>query len=572
MAGRHYPNGRRRRRPSVWVLGMLLVVALVGWFTYDVLHNQLDAAPCDSKTVVKVAAAPDIAPAVAQVGRRVSAEGGEGCYQVRVTSRESAEVAESVAVTDGTERPDVWIPESTLSLRNGQETGAWDTPVVGTSIAGSPVVLAVAESEASKLGWPNNSLTWDQVIGPGPASGKGSLTVGFPDPARDPVGVATLLGLRKLLKTAPKSASTVALRALSANTVAKRSELAARLPGAANSDKPLTAFPTSEYDVLRYNAHRSGSPLVAVYPDPQVKSAVPTLDYPYAVLPEIPNDERAAAKKFLDRLFDRDSREALGDAGFRTPDGKALRDRPRDRRTTADAIAATATPKPPEVEGVLNVWAAVNLSGRLQVLLDVSGSMNEQVPGTGKSRMQTTTEAAVAGTKLFSPVTKFGVWLYSTHLDGDRDYRELLPVKPLGEHLANGGVEKLRTVRAQTANTALYDAMLAAYRESTQNWEAGRINTVVVMTDGQDDNDSDITRDQLRTELRKLQNPRRPLKLIGIGIGPDVDAAELSALTEVTGGQAFVAPDPAKIGDVFYSALSLMLCQPPTCQPGTTGG
>jgi hypothetical protein len=551
---------------------MLLVVVLVGWLAFDVLRDQLDAAGCDSKTVVTVAAAPDIAPAVTQIGRRVSEEGGEGCYQVRVSSRESAEVAESVAVSDGTERPDVWIPESTLSLRRGEEAGAWDTPVTGTSIAGSPVVLAVAESEASKVGWPNKSLTWDQVIGRGLASGKGPLTVGFPDPVRDPVGAATLFGLQKLFKSAPKSATTVALRTLSANTVAKRSELAARLPGAAHSDKPLTAFPTSEHDVLRHNARRAGSPLVAVYPDPRVKSAVPTLDYPYTVLPEIPTDEREAAKRFLDRLFDHDSREALGDAGFRTPDGKALRDRPRDHRTTADPVTATATPKAPEVEGVLNAWAAVNLAGRLQVLLDVSGSMNEQVPGTGKTRMQTTIEAAVAGTKLFSPVTKFGVWLYSTHLDGDRDYRELLPVKPLGEQLANGAVEKLRNVRAEQTNTALYDAILAAYREATQNWEAGRINTVVVMTDGQDDNDSDITRDQLRDELRKLRDPRRPLKLIGIGIGPDVDAAELTALTKVTGGQAFVAPDPAKIGDVFYSALSLMLCQPPTCQPGTTGG
>jgi hypothetical protein len=553
------------------VLGTLLVLVLVGGLTFYVLRNQLDAAGCDSKTVVTVAAAPDIAPVVTQVGRRVSEEGGEGCYKVRVSSRESAEVAESVAVTDGTERPDVWIPESTLSLRRGQEAGAWKTPVTGTSIAGSPVVLAVAQSEASKLGWPNKSLTWDKVIGPDSASDKGSLAVGFPDPVRDPVGAATLFGLQELFKGAPEKASTVALRALSANTVPKRSELAARLPGAANSDKPLTAFPTSEYDVLAHNV-RQGSPLVAVYPDPQIESVVPTLDYPYAVLPEIPTDERDAAKKFLGRLFDRDSREELGDAGFRTPDGNALRDRPQDRRTTADPIAATAIPKAPEVEGVLNAWAAINLAGRLQVLLDVSGSMNEPVPGTGKTRMQTTIEAAVAGTKLFSPVTKFGVWLYSTHLDGDRDYRELLPVKPLGEQLANGAVEKLRTVRAQTANTALYDAMLAAYRDSTQNWEAGRINTVVVMTDGQDDNDSDITRDQLRAELRKLQNPRRPLRLIGIGIGPDVDAAELTALTKVTGGQAFVAPDPTKIGDVFYSALSLMLCQPPTCKPNNTGG
>lgn len=569
MAGRHYPDGQQRRRSSALVLVILLVVVLVGWLTYDVLRDQLNAAACDSKTVVTVAAAPDIAPVVTQIGRRVSEEGGEGCYQVRVSSRESAEVAESVAVTNGTERPDVWIPESSLALRRGQEAGAWNTPVTGTSIAGSPVVLAVAESEASKRGWPNKSLTWDQVIGPG-ASGKGSLAVGFPDPVRDPVGAATLFGLQDLFKGAPK-ASTVALRALSANTVTKRSDLAARLPGESNSDKPLTAFPTSEYDVLRHNA-RQGSPLVAVYPDSQVKSVVPTLDYPYVVLPEIPTDERGAAKKFLGRLFDRDSREALGDAGFRTPDGKALRDRPRDERTTADPVTATATPKAPEVEGVLNAWAAINLAGRLQVLLDVSGSMNEQVPGTGKTRMQTTIEAAVAGTKLFSPVTKFGVWLYSTHLDGDRDYRELLPVKPLGEQLANGAVPKLRAVRAEQANTALYDAMLAAYRDSTQNWEAGRVNTVVVMTDGQDDNDSDITRDQLRTELRKLQNPRRPLRLIGIGIGPDVNAAELTAITKVTGGQAFVAPDPTKIGDVFYSALSLMLCQPPTCQPDTPGG
>jgi hypothetical protein len=554
------------------VLVMSLVVVLAGWFTFDILRDQLGSAGCDSKTVVTVAAAPDIAPVVTQVGKRVSEEGGDGCYKVRVTSRESAQVVESVAVSDGTERPDVWIPESTLSLQRGQEAGAWNTRVTGTPIASSPVVLAVAEPKASELGWPDEPLTWEQMIGPGSASDKGSLTVGFPDPTSDSVGAATLFGLERLLEGAPESASAVALRALSANTVTKRSELAARLPGTSNSDKPLTAFPASETDVLRHNARRSGTPLVAAYPEPQVKSAVPTLDYPYVVLPKTPNDERQAAEKFLDRLLDGDSKEVLGDAGFRTPDGKTPRDPGRDRHTTADRITATPTPKAQEVEGVLNAWAAINLSGRLQVLLDVSGSMNEPVPGTGKTRIQTTVEAAVAGTKLFSPVTKFGVWLYSTRLDGDRDYRELMPVKPLGEQLANGAVEKLRSVRAEQANTALYDAMLAAYRDSTQNWEAGRINTVVVMTDGQDDNDSDINRDQLRTELRKLQNPNRPLKLIGIGIGPDVDAAELTALTKVTGGQAFVAPDPTKIGDVFYSALSLMLCQPPTCQPDTAGG
>ena len=30
--------------------------------------------------------------------------------------------------------------------------------------------------------------------------------------------------------------------------------------------------------------------------------------------------------------------------------------------------------------------------------------------------------------------------------------------------------------------------------------------------------------------------------------------------------------DPTKIGDVFYAALSKMLCQPPLCKPPTGGG
>jgi hypothetical protein len=555
------------------VLGVLLVVVLVGWVTFDVLRDQLGVSGCDSKTVITVAAAPDIAPIVNQVGRRVSGEGGEGCYKVRVSGRESADVAESLAVSDGTERPDVWIPESTLSLQRGQQAGAWDVPVTGTSIASSPVVLAVSESVAFELGWPDESLSWDQVVGPGSVSDKGSLAVGFPDPVRDPVGVATLFGLQELTKGAPESAGTVALRQLSANTVAQRSELFARLPGTTSSDEPLGAFPTSEHEVLRHNARQSGSPLVAVYADPQVARAVPALDYPYVVLPDTPDDDRAAGERFLDRLLDRDSAEALADAGFRTPDGKALRDRSQDRRITAEPMNSAPTPSTQSVEQVLNAWAAINLTGRLQVLLDVSGSMNEPVPGTGKTRMQITIEAAVAGLGLFKPTTKIGLWLYSTRLDGGQDYRVLMPVRPLSEQLADGGVAKLRAVQAQAGgNTALYDAILAAYRDSVQNWEAGRINTVIVMTDGKDDNASDITRAQLLTELGKLQNPRRPLKLIGIGIGPDVNAAELTAITKSTGGQAFIATDPTKIGDVFYAGLSLMLCQPPSCQPNTSGG
>ncbi|HEU5107523.1 MAG TPA: VWA domain-containing protein, partial [Micromonosporaceae bacterium] len=273
------------------------------------------------------------------------------------------------------------------------------------------------------------------------------------------------------------------------------------------------------------------------------------------------------------QLINQESSELLADAGFRTPDGKTLRDRSQNKRTTAAPLTPLPAPEAGQVAQALNSWASVNLSGRLQVLLDVSGSMNEEVPGTGATRMRFTTEAAAEGLKLLKSTTKLGMWLFSTKLDGDKDYTVLLPVRPVSEQLSGGAVDRLRGVKAvPNGSTALYDTILAAYQDGRKSWEPGRINAVVVLTDGKDDNASDITRDQLLAELAKLQDPQRPLPLIGIGIGPDVDQGELKTIAEATAGQAFLAADPSQIGKVFYAALSRMVCQPPACQPGVGAG
>jgi hypothetical protein len=545
---------------------VLLVVALVLWFSVDYLIKHLRPSGCGSTTTISVVANPDMAPIVTAAGRKVSEQDGADCYKVNVASKDSAATADALVVSDGSERPDVWIPESTMWLQRAQDKGAWSVPVTGTSIASSPVVLAVAESTAGELGWPGKELSWGEVIGPNARS----MTVGFPDPAKDPVGVSALIGLQALTKGAadPGGAGTAAMRKLSPNTVSQTSELFARLPGGTSPAEPLAAFPTSENALLRHNVRQEGSRLVAAYADP----AVPALDYPYVVLPDTPEGKRKAAEKFLDKLIDQETSEALADAGFRTPDGKALRDRSQDKRTSSRPMTPTRLPDAATVEQILNNWAAVNLSGRVQVLLDVSGSMNEPVPGTPFTRMAVTIQAATAGLGLFKPNTKLGMWLFSTKLDGDKDYKVLLPVKTMTEQLASGALDAIRGVKAvPNGATGLYDTVLAAYQDGRQNWEPGRINTIVVLTDGKNEDPNGISLDQLLAELGKLQDPRRPLRVIGIGIGPGVDPAELKKIAEATGGQAFTTPDPTKIGDVFYAALSKMLCQPPTCKP-TSGG
>ncbi|MFC4854199.1 substrate-binding and VWA domain-containing protein [Actinophytocola glycyrrhizae] len=544
------------------VLCALLVLGLLGWFTYDFLSDRLRSASCDTTTRLNVTASPDIAPVIAGTARELSSE--DTCYSVQVSNRDSAATAEALVVSDGTEQPDVWIPDSTVWLQRADARGAFSGPVSGTSIASSPVTLGLTEDVAQRLGWPEKPLTWADALR------VGSLRLGMPDPALEPVGVSVLYGVHELLKAEPDPAAaiTTQLRSLSPNTLPSAADLFDRLPGSTSEETPLDGFFVSEAAVLRQNAKPNAVPVVAVYAQP----AVPALDFPYVVLPDTPEQKRAAAEKFLTVLMTQSTADSLSDAGFRTPDGEMLRKRGTEQRTSSARMTPAELPPPGEVDRLLNEWSGVNLSGRVQVLLDVSGSMAEPVPGTGRNRMAVTLQAAELGIGLMKPTTKIGVWLFSTNLDGDKDYQELLPVKPIAEHVGSDAFAKLRQVRArENGATGLYDSTLAAYQASRQNFEPGRINTLIVMTDGRNEDPNSISRDQLLAELAKLQDPQRPIRIVGIGIGPDIDVGELQAIAGATGGQAFTTPDPTKINDIFYAALSRVLCQPPSCEPEPGG-
>ena len=551
---------QRRVPPPVIVLSLLLVLAVGGWLGYDYLSTRLSTSECESPTTLSMAASPDIAPALLQAARSVPPDEESGCYRVDVSIRDSSATAQSLSLSDGTPRPDVWVPDSTQWLRRAQDTGAWNVPVSGTSVGMSPVVIALSEDIAQRFGWPDRTPTWGDIFG---AQGQ-SLNLGFPDPAVQPVGVAALLTMRQLIGAGPNTASAnvEAMRRLSRNTMTSTTDLFARLPGGTAGGEALNAFPTSENAVLRHNIRPSGTKVVAIYPD----TNTPTLDYPFVILPDTPEPRRAAAEKFLAYLLGNSARNALADAGFRGPDGQPLRNRAQDQRTTGQALPPIRLPEVEEVDHVLNEWAGANRSGRILTVLDISGSMNGTVPGTGRTRLDITLQAAEVGISLFKPTTDVGLWAFSTRLDGNKDYKEIVPIGPVRENL-EARVARMRALRAVAGGgTGLYDTVLAAYKDSRQSWTPGRINVVVLLTDGRDDdNGQGVNRGQLLDELAKAQDPRKPLPIIGIGIGPDIDLCELNEITEATGGKAYAAPDPTKIGDVFFSALSTMLCQPPSC-------
>ncbi|NUT96412.1 MAG: VWA domain-containing protein, partial [Saccharothrix sp.] len=420
--------GGARRAPAV-VFGVLLLLAVAAWI--GVPHLRFGSGDCAEVTTLSVSAAPEIAPAVEQAAQRLT------CAQVTVTARDSALVAENLTGVD------VWIPSSTTWLRRAQEGKSWDLPVRGTSVAMSPVVLGITEDAAADL---SSTPTFPEALD--------TLRVGLPDPARDPVGLSLVLAAHHLAPTG--TALTATLRRLSTTV--------------GTTDGPATAL--SEQALLKHN--RDGKRLLPVYPDPPV----PALDYPFTVLPDARH--RDTAQQLLSALLDQPP-----PADLRSPDGRA--------GWTPVQVEPVPVPEPDAVDEVLNQWAAINLSGRLHILLDVSGSMGQPVPGTGQNRMAVTVAATEAGFGIVKSTTKVGVWLFSTNLDGDRDHRELLPVRTVAEHLATGSPAKLRAVRAiEGGATGLYDSVLASYRSARENWESGRLNVVVVMTDGRNEDQAGI--------------------------------------------------------------------------------
>ena len=198
---------------------------------------------------------------------------------------------------------------------------------------------------------------------------------------------------------------------------------------------------------------------------------------------------------------------------------------PADRLVDARIVRQLPAPAPlvesPTSDAALQRWAAATRSGRIEVLIDVSGSMNAVVPKLRKTRLAVTLDATARGLNLFEPTTTLGLWTFANRLDGERDYRQVMPVTRSRSCSPAPALEALRSIRAVPgAHTGLYDSVLGLYEEARRNWEPGKLNVVVVLTDGADDDPAGIGREELVRRLAADSDPARPVPVIGLAIGP----------------------------------------------------
>jgi Ca-activated chloride channel homolog len=567
---------------GVIAAAMALVVVVAGtWLGYQ----RLIASSCSGEFPLRLAAAPEIAPAMQDAADQWRDDGGsvgDTCVAVQIVASDPVDVAAVLAGQHGVAlagvgqasgtavAPDVWVPDSSTWLLRLSSVAPGFTPANNESVARSPVVVAMPEPVAATLGWPTQQLTWTDLLQQ--MTTGTSLRTGIVEPTRDAAGLSGLLALGAAASEAGENAqqaTTAALRTLATGRSALREDLLARFPRSADPASvasSLSAAALSEEDVIEYNATQPPISLAALYLEPAPMS----LDYPYAVLPGADPAKSAAAAGFFGQLSVPAFRDRLGDRGLRAPDGtwgsgfSAPPGAPSPAGTTQASIApdaggtAAGGLDPVVIDRTLAAWTSVTLPARMLAVIDVSGSMLEPVPSANNAtRAEVTREAARRGLGLFDDSWALGLWIFSTELDGAKDWRELQPIGPLSSQRAALEASLVDVVPKRGGNTGLYDTSLAAYLAVQDGWAAGRVNSVVIFTDGKNEDDNGLTQEQLLAELADAADPQRPIQMIYIGIGDGVSQEELESITKVTGGGVFVTEDPANIGDILLKAIAL---------------
>jgi ABC-type Fe3+ transport system substrate-binding protein len=529
---------------------------------------------CDGKTVhLDIAASPDVAPALrdaADLASKKHLTSDGQCLDTRVQAGDSYKIADSLRKGGkGARDYEAWVPDSSLWIQRAG-LGGNATPVTAMgNIASSPIGISMVPSAAKSMGWPAKQYTWAQLTGAAMEGDK--LRLGTADPARSATGLLALTQLGASTKKSESDGDTQAAamaKALSQRTTdsdGRLTDTLARDSSGTEQGNPRRnqALFLSEQSSYRYNATAGDKDgLELFYP----KDGSPQLDYPFALVDEgvKSTDERRAAIRFMTLLGEDAGIRILDRHGFRTDD-----EEPSDavvagaggRSPQPYAASDSEPPTDKELQETLGMWTITVQSARITVVVDASASMANYVPGRNQSRMEVTKASMLQALATFTPEDEIGLWEFATLLDGNRDYRRLVPTERLGDR-KGGGSQRDRLSEAFSGlqpvpggATGLYDTTLAAYKEATSSYRNGKFNALVVVTDGANQDPGSISRSNLVSRLQSLADPQHPVPLIAIAVGPDADKDEVEQISGATGGSGHQVSDPAEIHAVILKAI-----------------
>jgi Ca-activated chloride channel family protein len=305
----------------------------------------------------------------------------------------------------------------------------------------------------------------------------------------------------------------------------------------ANGPEYLSAAVLYESMVVEsYSESNLAFPVVAIYP----KEGTFWSDHPVGVVERdwVTPEHREAAKVYIQFLLARPQQVKAMEYGFRpalvdlplaAPLDAAHGMDPQEPKTTLEV------PSTDVINAILQVWRTQKKHSNVVLVLDTSGSMNEE------GKIQNAREGAKQLVQLLDDGDTFSFLPFSSELHwaqqnaSVKDERSKLNSQ-IDSLFAGGG-------------TALYDAIDAAYQHlATSGAGDSKIQAVVVLTDGED-TESHMKLDELMQRIQ-YNGETRAIHIFTIAYGRDARKDILQKIADATQAK-FYAGTPQNIVEVF---------------------
>ncbi len=429
-------------------------------------------------------------------------------------------------------------PDSSIWL--GQVDRAWadahngEGTLVGTTAryAVSPVVIAMWRDAAKTMGYPDKTLGWSDLLAkaqsdknfkwshPSTTSASGLLAT----LAEFYAGAGKTRGLtvedvqaQRTLDTVNAIEKTVRYYGEGEWPIAQRVVQQGRAY--------LDAFVCSEQIVIW--ARAKGADLVAIYPS----EGATWQDHPLALLeqPGLTDAQRLTFARFADFVRSTESQKKVLSLGYRPSDLNVPLNSPGSPIRVDNGVdpvqpkTSLQVPAPAVLEAVQKNWSQAKRRTNVMLVVDTSGSMEGDKITNVKQALKIFIE------QIQNDQERVGMVLFS-----NTPYTTLAPQELRTNRAAlNSTIDNIRV----GGNTALLDSVRAAYNQLQILNDKDRINAIVVMTDGLENNSS-ITLTKLSEYMRNTNQSGVPVLVFAIGYGKDADYKTLKTLADATGGQA----------------------------------
>ena len=533
---------KRQSQRTVWVVAglaaaIVLCIAVVGILAaVRAVQQRIAPSPAERPGVLAIASSPEKEP----LFRDLVDQFNRAAYRTSDGQRMRIEVSflEMEALLDAAVQgevdaisPDssVWLAD--LEARWQEATGS-DVPLAGRSFryAVSPVVIAAWEDVARGLGWPG-PVGWGDLLAK--AQKDPNFKWSHPSATTASGLLATLAEFyaaagktRGLTPADVRAQATLDAVAALERTVRYYGEGEVAVIQRALEEGPgfLDAFVVQEQMVIRYNQERKGGPrLVAIYP----REGTLWEDHPMVLLehPGLTAAQRETFEQWRQFLLSAEAQRLVLKNGYRPADLTIPLESPIHPDYGADPAQPQTTLQIPgrEVIAVVrDAWWYTKRHTNVYLVVDTSGSMQGEKLENAQAALRT-----FIG-QIHSDQERVGMVLFSSTVYNIVDLQELGQNRQVL-------LSKVDSLTA-SGNTALLDAVRAAYVRLQRLNDRERINAIVAMTDGKENNSNVRLRDLVR-EIREGNQKGVPVVIFCIAYGEDADYDVLEALAEASGGQ-----------------------------------